>query len=49
MASTSTIRRVEDEATPEQRHEALLLALVSAGVLSRSDYQDTLKRLLGKP
>jgi type IV pilus assembly protein PilB len=35
-------------ATPEQRHEALLLALVEAGVITRADYVAALERLLGE-
>ncbi len=36
------------EATPEQRHEALLLALIDAGVLTRADYLAALRRLRGR-
>lgn len=43
---TATTHRLESEATIEQRHEALLLALIERGVLTRSDYNDALKRLL---
>ncbi len=39
--------RLEREATPEQRHEALLLTLIEAGLLTRADYAAVLKRLLG--
>jgi type IV pilus assembly protein PilB len=45
---TGPVRRLEDEATIEQRFEALLLALVDAGVLTRADYLSSLKRLLGR-
>lgn len=45
---TSPLHRIETDATVEQRHEALLLALVEAGVLTRSDYLAALKRLMGK-
>lgn len=45
---TSPLHRVEADATVEQRLEALLLALVEAGVLTRSDYLAALKRLMGK-
>lgn len=43
---TAPIHRLEQEATIEQRHEALLLALIERGVLTRADYVDALKRLL---
>lgn len=43
---TAPLHRLEQEATIEQRHEALLLALVEAGVLTRADYMEALKRLL---
>jgi hypothetical protein len=43
---TSPIHRIEQEATMEQRHEALLLALIERGVLTRADYTEALKRLL---
>ena len=43
---TSPLHRLEQEATIEQRHEALLLALVERGVLTRADYVEALKRLL---
>ncbi len=45
---THPVHRMEEEATPEQRHEALLLALIERGFLTRADYTDALKRLLGK-
>jgi hypothetical protein len=32
----------------EQRHEELLLTLIEAGVLTRSDYVAALRRLKGK-
>lgn len=47
-SSTSPLHRLEEDATIEQRHEALLLALVEAGALTRSDYLAALKRLMGK-
>jgi hypothetical protein len=43
---TSPLHRIEQEATMEQRHEALLLALIERGALTRADYVDALKRLL---
>jgi hypothetical protein len=43
---TSPLHRLEEEATPEQRHEALLLALIERGLLTRADYVEALKRLL---
>lgn len=45
---TAPMHRLEQEATIEQRHEALLLALVDAGTLTRSDYIAALKRLEGR-
>lgn len=45
---TGPVRRLEEEATIEQRFEALLLALVDAGVVTRADYLESLKRLLGR-
>jgi hypothetical protein len=47
-AGTDPIHRIESEATMEQRHEALLLTLIEAGVLTRSDYVAALRRLKGK-
>lgn len=47
-AQTQPHHRLEQEATPEQRHEALLLALIDRGVLTRADYVETLRRLLGR-
>jgi hypothetical protein len=44
---TTPAHRIAEEATPEQRHEALLLALIEAGVLSRADYLAVLRRLTG--
>lgn len=38
--------RLESEATAEQRHQALLLALIDAGVVTREGYMTTLQRLL---
>ncbi|MCZ7686310.1 MAG: hypothetical protein M5U28_49110 [Sandaracinaceae bacterium] len=43
---TSPLHRLEQEATIEQRHEALLLALIERGALTRADYVEALKRLL---
>lgn len=43
---TSPLHRLEEDATMEQRHEALLLALVERGLVTRADYKDALKRLL---
>ncbi|UJR79843.1 hypothetical protein [Sandaracinus amylolyticus] len=45
---TMPVHRLEQEATIEQRHEALLLALIEKGVLTRAEYGDALKRLLGR-
>ncbi len=45
-SGTSPVHRIELEATIEQRHEALVLALVEAGVITRSDYTSVLRRLL---
>lgn len=42
---TSPLHRIEQEATMEQRHEALLLALIERGVLTRADYVEALRRL----
>lgn len=44
---TSPLHRLEREATIEQRHEALLLALIEKGVLTRADYAAALERLTG--
>ena len=46
--TTAPIHRLEDEATIEQRLEALLLALIDKGVLTRAEYFDSLRRLLGR-
>ncbi len=43
---TAPVHRLEQEATMEQRHEALLLALIERGVITRADYAEALKRLL---
>ena len=45
---TAPLHRLEEEATIEQRHEALLLALIERGVLTRADYFEALKRLLSR-
>ena len=47
-SGTAPMHRLEQEATVEQRHEALLLSLVEAGVLTRADYMAALQRLLGR-
>lgn len=41
------IHSVVQQTTIEQRHEALLLTLIEKGLLTRTEYLDTLKRLLG--
>lgn len=46
--ATMPVHRVEDEATVEQRVEALVLTLIDAGVIARTDYLDALRRLLGR-
>lgn len=48
IPGTLPVHRLEQEATVEQRHEALLLALIEKGVLTRAEYGDALKRLLGR-
>jgi hypothetical protein len=45
---TQPVHLLEQEATAAQRHEALLLALIDRGVLTRADYASALKRLLGR-
>lgn len=45
---TAPLHRMESEATIEQRHEALLLALIEKGVITRADYIAALRRLLGR-
>jgi hypothetical protein len=45
---TAPLHRIEQDATIEQRHEALLLALIERGVLTRADYVEALKRLLSR-
>ncbi len=45
---TQPLHRLEDGASPEQRHEALLLSLIDAGVVTRAEYLEALRRLLGK-
>lgn len=45
---TSPLHRLEQDATPEQRHEALVLALIEAGLITRADYVEALRRLLGR-
>lgn len=43
---TAPLIRMEAQATAEQRVEALLLALIERGVLTRAEYLDALRRLL---
>jgi hypothetical protein len=45
---TAPLIRMEAQATNEQRVEALLLALIERGVLTRADYLDALRRLLSR-
>jgi hypothetical protein len=47
--ATQPAHSLEAEATAAQRHEALLLALIDRGVLTRADYIEALKRLMGRP
>jgi hypothetical protein len=44
--TTAPSHRIADEASLEQRLEALVLTLVEAGVISRADYAEALRRLL---
>lgn len=46
-SATQPLHRIEDEATMAQRHRALLLALVDAGVLTHEGYLAALRRVLG--
>ena len=46
--TTSPLHRLQDEATIEQRIEAILLALIDKGVLTRAEYFEALRRLLGR-
>ncbi len=46
--STAPLHRLEDEATIEQRIEAMLLALIDKGLLTRAEYFESLRRLLGR-
>ncbi|MFT5354552.1 MAG: hypothetical protein ACI9KE_001758 [Polyangiales bacterium] len=46
-SATQPVHRIEDEATMAQRHRALLLALVDAGVLTHEGYLAALHRVLG--
>jgi hypothetical protein len=46
---TAPLHRLEQEATIEQRHEALVLALIERGILTRAEYVDALRRLLARP
>lgn len=48
VPGTLPVHRLEQEATIEQRHEAFLLALIEKGVITRAEYGDALKRLLGR-
>lgn len=43
---TAPLHRLQARATAEQRHEALLLALIEKGVLTQADYMTALERLL---
>ncbi|MFO0682601.1 MAG: hypothetical protein U0234_11145 [Sandaracinus sp.] len=45
---TQPAHRIEQEASAAQRHEALLLALIERGVLTRADYAAALQRVLGR-
>jgi hypothetical protein len=45
---TTPMARLEDQATPEQLVEALVLTLIEAGVITRADYIRVLGRLLGR-
>lgn len=45
-SGTAPMLKLEQGATIEQRHEALLLALIEAGAISRVDYVRALRRLL---
>jgi type IV pilus assembly protein PilB len=47
-ATAARIAAAGAEATADQRHEALLLALIEAGVLTRADYLAALRRLRGR-
>jgi len=47
-AATQPHHLLEQEASAAQRHEALLLALIDRGVLTRADYVAALQRLLGR-
>lgn len=46
-SATQPLHRIEDDATMEQRHRALLLALVDAGVLTHEGYLAALRRVMG--
>lgn len=46
--TTSPLHRIENEATLEQRFEALVLALIDAGAITRADYVEALRRLMGR-
>lgn len=46
--ATAPLHRLEDDASVDQRLEALLLTLVDAGVIVRTDYLDALRRLMGR-
>lgn len=47
-AATQPTHLLEQEASAAQRHEALLLALIDRGALTRADYVAALQRLLGR-
>ena len=46
--ATAPLHRYDNVATIEQRLEALVLSLVDAGVISRADYMEALRRLMGR-
>ena len=45
---TQPVHLFESEATADQKHEALLLALIDRGLLTRADYVAALQRILGR-
>lgn len=47
-AATQPHHHLEQEASAAQRHEALLLALIDRGLLTRADYAAALQRVLGR-
>ena len=48
-AGTQPVHSLEAEASAAQKHDALLLALIDRGMLTRADYVEALKRMLGRP